>query len=260
MTQLLTIGFIGLFSIVVVVCGVFILDAIIDYFNQQQRRPRGNFTPSWEAAYFRDNGSLLDADEMTPEEQEDWEIFQREQAEAEARRDFLMREAARREVEFKRQRQAEQAEIQKTFQAWLITFGEGFGLVSYRDLAALTQYIGAIISYGLQHFDGTLPIKRTYEVIANGEGFSYPPPNPQCAGRVFFGQLSKALASIGILSDGAGPQGRSIDPSALTKLRPASNGQRPSVHPGPSVGERSPKTGETEQPISAQTRTESGRI
>lgn len=160
--------------------------------------------------------NLLDQLEQDIEEQEAM-IYQQWQ------------EAEQKRREAQEQKKKEQEAIANDFPGWLVTFGDEFGITTYKGLTNLTLYLAAILSYAQENFDNTMPIKRTYLVIAEGEGFAHKAPNTLCTGRVFFERLSKFLARNGLLLEGRGTRGRTIAPNALAKLRPTSNNQRPNA-------------------------------
>jgi len=159
---------------------------------------------------------------------------------------------AQREVEARRKKRKEQEDIAASFPGWLIDFGQELGLERFTDLSNLTQYIGAIMSYADENFEGELSIKRTYRVVAEGDGFGSPPPNDQCKGRVFFEDLSKILAENGLLREARGRRGRRLEDGALTTF--ASSVQAVSVHRQNLVTGYSSENGQTRKTDTATQR------
>lgn len=197
---------------------------------QKKSRPSGGYYYDPEMKMFV--GSIYDPsfEEVEPMtggdyiQLENWEAEQEERAAMQYR---LVQQELDRRRRVTAEREQERREIEQTFPTWLVTFGDEFGLTSMKKLTQLSQYITAILLYGQQHFDGSLPIKRCYNQ-ANEDGFGYPAPDIICYGRTFFERLSKALAKNGLLEDGRGTKGRFIAQDAFLKLRPASSVQCPS--------------------------------
>lgn len=153
-----------------------------------------------------------------------------QQAEAEAKAQIIARLA----TENKR-RQDEQEIIRADFPRWLIDFAYKYSLYSYRDIAALVDYITSILEYAQVEFSGCLPIRKAHEAL---ELQVYnPAPNASCMTRLFFEQLSKVLATQDILTGGmyTGSRGKEIAPDAIKRLRPASSVQARLVQSGDAV-------------------------
>jgi len=165
--------------------------------------------------------------EFSEDDVNELEILEDEIHKRDTERGQRMWENIQLENERKKAREQELAAIANDFPQWLVKFGDDFGIVTYKGLVNLSKYIEAILAYAQDNFNGTMPIKRSYQVLRNGRGLSSPPPSTGCQGRIFFEDLSKTLSKNGLLIDGRGQKGKIIAQDAFIKLRPASSVQRP---------------------------------